>query len=132
MSAETAVQAALYTALTGLGLTVYDVAPQASDGGSTASWPYVEIGFIGLSEWDTGSWLGHEFTARIHTRGQRAAGMAAVKTIQGDIYEALHRVPLTITGQQNVVLARQTSFCDRAPDGTFHGVCEYNGLIKAT
>lgn len=131
MSAETAVQAALYTALSGAGLTTYDVAPQASDGGSTASWPYVEVGFTALTEWDTCDWLGHEFTARIHTRS-RSGSMAEAKGIQGTIYTTLHRHELTMTGQTNVSLTRQTSMCDRAPDGTFHGVCEYHGLIKAT
>lgn len=131
MSAETAVQGALYTALSGAGLTVYDAAPQASEAGSSASWPYVEVGFTALSEWDTFDWTGHEFLARIHTRS-RSSSMAEAKGIQGTIYNTLHRHELTVTGQSNVVLMRQVSMCDRAPDGTFHGVCEYHGLIKAT
>lgn len=135
MSAETAIQTALYAALNGatyaVAVTVYAAAPQASDSGSSASWPYIEMGFTALTEWDTKTETGHEFMARIHTRS-RSHSMLEAKAIQGVIYDTLHRHPLTITGQTNIVLMRQTSMCDRAPDGTFHGVCEYRGLIQAT
>ena len=131
MSAETAIQAALKGVLEGIGLTVYDRAPQADDGGSDASWPYVTIGYTALSEWDTFTETGFEFTARLHTRS-RSGSFAEAKTIQGQMYAALHRIPMTITGFRSVVLIRQSSDCTDAPDDTIHGVCEYRGLIQAT
>jgi len=68
MAGEFEVQKALYLALDGIGLTTYDAAPQATDGGSLASYPYVEVGAIVLAEWDTSSETGVDYIARIHTR----------------------------------------------------------------
>ena len=129
MSAETAVQAALYSALTALGLTVYDAAPQAADGASSASWPYVEVGMIILNVWDTYGETGHDFVARIHTRS-RSGSMAEAKGIQGQIWTRLHRGALTITGHNLINLIRESSEVTRAPDGSYHGVCAYRGLIE--
>lgn len=129
MSAETAVQGALFSALSALGLTVYDAAPQAADGGSVASWPYVEVGMIIMSPFDTYSETGHEFAARIHTRS-RSGSMAQAKTIQGQIWSRLHRGALTVPGHNFINLIREASEVTRAPDGSFHGVCAYRGLIE--
>ena len=129
MSAETEVQKALYLALAGVGLQVYDVAPQTADGGSAAAFPYIEVGEIVLSEFDTASETGFDFTARIHTRS-RSKSHAEAKGIQGQIYARLHRGSLSITGFNFIQLARESSRCDRVSDGSFHGVCEYRGLIE--
>lgn len=130
MGAEIEVQRALYTALSGAGLTVYDFAPQSTDGGTVAI-PYVEVGAIILSEWDTFTETGHAFLARIHTRSRSGSALEA-KTVQGTIYATLHRQSITITGQTSVLLTREMSDCTRQPDGSFHGVCEYRGLIQST
>jgi hypothetical protein len=129
MSAETEVQKALYLALAGIGLQVYDVAPQATDGGSNATFPYVEVGEIVLTEFDTASETGFDFVARIHTRS-RSTSHAEAKTIQGQIYARLHRGPLVVDGFHFIQLDRESSRCDRVSDGSFHGVCEYRGLIE--
>ena len=129
MSAETAVQGALYSALSTLGLTVYDTAPQAADGASMASWPYVEVGMIVMQPFDTYAETGHEFAARIHTRS-RSASMAEVKALQGQIWARLHRGALTVPGHNFINLIRESSDATRAPDGSFHGVCVYRGLIE--
>jgi hypothetical protein len=129
MSAQVEIRTALKDVLTTEGLRVYAHAPQQADGASTATWPYVEIGWVNLGEWDTQTGTGFEFLARIHSRGR--AGMTEVLNIQGDIYDALHRQEMTITGQNNIVLMLENSFCDRAPDGSFHGICEYRGLTEA-
>ena len=131
MSVETEVQAALFTALTGAGLTVYDHAPQATDGGAATAWPYVEVGAVIFTEWDTCTELGHSFLARVHTRSRSRAAQEA-KAMQGVIYDTLHRHELTLTGFTNVVLVREMSDCTRVADGSFHGVCEYRGLVQAT
>ena len=130
MGAETTVQGALYTALTALGLRVYDVAPQAADGASLATYPYVEVGEIIFAEFDDKSVNGFDFVARIHTRS-RSGSKAEAKGIQGQIYTRLHYGELTITGQRLILLRRENSFCDRSADGSLHGVCEYRGLIEA-
>lgn len=129
MSAELEIQRGIYSALTAAGLRVYDSAPQASDGGSTATFPYVEIGHIIVNEWDTTTRLGFDFTARIHTRS-RSAGMAEAKGIQGTIYDTLHLGTITVSGYSQVLLKRIMSDVQRSNDGSFHGVCEYRGLIE--
>jgi len=129
MAAEFAIQKALYDALTALGLTVFDSAPQVADGGSAASWPRVEVGFINLAPFDTYSELGFNCVARIHTRS-RSAGMKEAKEIQGQIYARLHRGDLTIVGHRLIEMHRLASDVTRAGDGSFHGVCEYRALIE--
>lgn len=129
MSAEIEVQRALYTALNALGLRVYDSAPQAADGASVATFPYVEIGAIVLAEFDTANETGFDFIARVHTRS-RSASMAEAKGIQGQIYARLHRGALAVTGFNFVLIQREASDCTRTGDGSFHGVCEYRGLIE--
>jgi len=123
MSGETAIQGALYSALSALGLTVVDAGQQ------DATWPYVEIGFIVLNPFDTAGETGFDYVARIHTRS-RSASMKEAKDIQGAIYDRLHRGALTITGFQHVLIQRERSEVMRAPDGSSHGVCEYRGLIS--
>ena len=129
MVAEIEFQRALYTKLSGLGLTVYDVAPQAKDGASLATFPYVEIGSLITSEWDTSTEDGFSVLARIHTRS-RSGSTYEARTIQGQIYAALHNAELTITGQNRVLIMREMSDLTRQPDGSFHGVCEYRALIE--
>ena len=129
MAAEFEVQKALYTAISGLGLTVYDSAPQASDGGAGALFPYVEVGAIVMTQFDTGSETGFDFVARIHTRS-RSSGMKEAKDIQGLMYSGLHRGTITVTGYNFVLLDREASDVTREADGSFHGICEYRGLIE--
>jgi len=129
MAAEFEVQKALFQALTALALRVYDAAPQATDGASTATFPYVEVGAIAFAEFDTLSETGFDFIARVHTRS-RSASMAECKGIQGQIYARLHRGALAVTGQNTILIQRESSICTRAADGSFHGVCEYRGLIE--
>lgn len=125
MSGETAIQGALYSALSALGLTVVDVGQQ------DAVWPYVEIGAIVLNPFDTANKTGFDYVARLHTRS-RSTSMKEAKDIQGQIYGRLHRGALTVTGFHHVLIQRERSEVMRAPDGSFHGVCEYRGLIETT
>ncbi len=129
--AEAVLQGALHSAVSSLGITTYDAAPQAPDGGSTASFPYVEVGSIVLADFDTKDRNGFDFVARIHTRS-RSSTMKEAKLIQGQIYNLLHNGDLIITGYRLILLRRQTSQVTRDTDGTFHGVCEYRGLIETT
>jgi hypothetical protein len=130
MAAEFEIQKALYSALSALDLRVYDSAPQQADGASLAVFPYVEVGFINLRPFDDSTNTGFNFVARIHTRS-RSAAMGEAKQIQGQIYDRLHRGALSITGFHTVLIEREMSDCSRASDNSFHGVCEYRGLIEA-
>lgn len=123
MSAETAIQGALYSALSALGLRVVDTGKQ------DALWPYVEVGFIVMNAFDTATENGFDYLARIHTRS-RSAGMKEAKEIQGQIYDRLHRGALSVTGYQHILIQRERSEVLTAPDGSLHGVCEYRGLIS--
>jgi hypothetical protein len=131
MAAEFAVQQALFTALSTLGLRVVDSAPEPADGGSDAVFPYVEVGAIVLAPMDTKDRNGFDMVARIHTRS-RAGSMREAKEIQGQIYGLLHHGDLNITGQRLILMRRETSDVTRAADGSFHGICEYRGLIETT
>lgn len=123
------IQKALFSALNALGLTVYDAAPQAKDGGNAGAFPFVTIGEIVIAQFDTNTETGFDFVARIHTRS-RSAGMREAKEIQGQIYARLHRGTLTIPDYNFIQMDRENSFVDRVADGSFHGVCEYRGLIE--
>lgn len=128
MPAEFELQKAVYTVLNGIGLRVYDSAPQAADGASTGTFPYVEIGHIILSQDDTFTENAFNIVMRVHTRS-RSASMAETKNIQGQIYAALHRQRPAVTGFTVLDLWRDNSEVMRASDGSFHGVCEYRGQM---
>jgi len=129
MSAEWEVQKALYTALSSLGLTVYDAAPQAADGGNAGAFPYVEVGAIVLAEWDTKTVPGFDAVARVHTRS-RSGSMEQAKKMQGQIYARLHIGDMIITGYNLILMRRETSDVTRVTDGSFHGICEYRLLFE--
>jgi len=129
MSAEWEVQKALFSALSALGLTVYDAAPQAVDGGNAGAFPYVAIGAIVFSRWDVKAGNGFNFVPRVHTHS-RKAGMQEVKQMQGQIYDRLHHGALTIPGYNLVLLQFQDSDVTRVASGAFHGVSEFLGMIE--
>jgi|SRR5690606_17449793 len=94
MSFETAVQTALFNALsTNLDIAllvsgVFDSVPDAT------GYPYITIGEAIHNEWDTDNTIGHQVSVTVHT-WSRARGRAQTKAIQGEIYNALHRAHLT-------------------------------------
>lgn len=129
MSAEIEFQRALFSVLGALGLTVYDAAPQARDGASLGNYPYVEIGTLIAGEWDDNTADGFSILARVHTRS-RSASMLEARIIQGQIYTALHHAALSVTGQNCILVMRESSDLMRQEDGSFHGVCEYRALLS--
>ena len=135
MAAEVEVQRALYGALSGLGLRVYDSAPQSADGGSVAAFPYVEVGAIVMAEYDTTTDTGFDFVARVHVRLGDGLGLLLVLLLLLLILlllvldGRLHLGDLTIAGHTLILLRRETSDVTRIADGSFHGVCEYRGLV---
>lgn len=133
MGVEVELQRALYTRLNGasIGADVFDIAPQAANGGDLSAFPFVTIGRIIITEWDTQTKLGVSALCRIHT-WSRTATLLECKTVQGAIYTALHRQELTVTGFANVSLLREDTDCFPEQDGRVHGVCEYRALIEAS
>lgn len=129
MSAEFEVQKALFSAVEALGIRAYDSAPQSADGASLAVFPYVEVGAVVMAPMDAKDRNGFDFVARIHTRS-RSQSMKEAKDTQGAMYARLHHGDLTISGQRLILLRRETSDVTRAADGSFHGICEYRGLIE--
>lgn len=127
MGASTAVKAALYEAIAGLGFTTYTVPLQAADGGSDAAFPYVRIGAVVHSPFDTNSDNGFDFTARIYTHW-RGRDEQPGTLIQDAIYDRLHHGALDITGYRLILLHRQASSTTPA-EGSFTGLCEYRALI---
>jgi len=136
MGIEVEYQKALWSVLNTnkvtLGLTgVYDFAPQAADGGDTAPFPYATMGQIFAVQMDTQTTEGFEMTGRVHVFS-RSGSMLQCKTIQGKIYDLLHRSTLTVTGFNNFLLLRNESDCLMDEDGKVHGVCEYRGLVDSS
>lgn len=136
MSIEAAYQTALYTVLNTAKATlgvvgVYDIAPQKSDASSSANFPYIVMGRIYPVALDTQTKNGFAMTSRIHVYS-RSGSMLECKTIQGKIYDLLHRADLTVTGFNSFSLLRVDSDCFHEKDSEIHGVCEYRGLVEVS
>lgn len=142
MTQFTAIQSALYTALTTdaplddllarqrdatgdvtTGPAVYDHVPQPPDGGNDAWFPYVTIGDNDSSEWDTDTETGLDTAVTVHVWSRQRGRMEA-REIQGAIYDALHRNDsLAVTGQDTVLCQQEFAQVLVDPDGkTRHGV----------
>lgn len=132
MAAEFEIQKAIYTvlngdaALTALGPSIVDYGP-ADDDASTI-YPFVAIGNIIVSEWDTDDTTGFDVLARIHTYSD-SHSVKETKQIQGAIYDALHRQDISVTGYDDILIRREDSDVMRTSRGAFHGVCEYRGYL---
>jgi hypothetical protein len=113
------IQQAIYNRLAGiyeLGATVYDHAPQDEE------FPYVTIGEGTATQWDTDDSLGSEETVTIHV-WSRYRGRKEVKEIQAEIYDALHRYELPVTGSHTVTVEWEYADTFLDPDGlSRHGV----------
>lgn len=129
MSFETALQTAIYVALSNdaplsaLVMGVYDDVPQSS------AFPYVTIGEDVHTEWDTDTSSGSDATITIHA-WSRAPGRKETKQIQGAIYDALHRSNLAVTGYATVGVDWQQSESFIDADGeTRHGVQTFRVIL---
>jgi len=135
MSFALAVQVAVYerlsaySPLAALIKGVYDSVPQPNDSGSGADFPYVTIGDDSIVEWSDDTRSGADILINIHT-WSRARGRKETKTIQGLIFDALHRYNLTVADYHNVGIdfENEQSFIDA--DGlTRHGVSVFRIII---
>lgn len=132
-SADFAIQSAIYSALsadatlTAITSNIVDFGPSQDD--ASLIYPYVAIGAIVASSFDSDNKDGFDYVARLHTWSNTGSAKQT-KDIQSAIYGALHRVSLTVTSWNNFLIYRDSSFVERSSSGAFHGVCEYRGLIS--
>lgn len=119
---ETAVQSAVYSALTSntsLMNLISGVYDYVEDG---ETFPYVTIGEAIHSEWDTNTELGETVSLTVHS-WSRYRSRAEVKQIQGAVFNALNRTNLTYAGFTFMNCSRTGSQSFRDSDGlTIHGV----------
>lgn len=135
MSFETALQSALYSALSGdialsaLVVGVYDDVPQPVDAGDSSAFPYVTIGESVHTGWDTDTSSGDDASVTVHV-WSRYSGRAETKQIQGAIYDVLHRSNLAVTGYATVSVDWEQSESFLDSDGqTRHGVQTFRILL---
>jgi len=130
VSAELAVQQAVYARLNSqLSVPVYDHVPQPADSGDDSMFPYVAIGDDTGIEWDTDTSDGWEITLTIHS-WSRTRGRLEVKTLQGEIWDALHRHDLAVQGYRTVFCYSEFSETFLEADGlTRHGVQRFRIVI---
>lgn len=121
---ETAIQAAIYTALNGnIAASVYDNVPK------NANYPYVTIGDDSHLAWDTDTTLGAETTITLHV-WSRYDGMKEAKDIQASIYSILHRANLSVSGYTLVTIDFVQSDIFIDADGfTRHGAQTFRILL---
>nr|WP_297388262.1 DUF3168 domain-containing protein [uncultured Roseateles sp.] len=127
-----ALQTAVFTRLAAAlaPVAVYDHVPQAVDPGSDVPFPYVTIGEDEPREWDTDTEDGFEATFTVHV-WSRQLGRLQVKQLQDEIYDALHRYNLPVTGYETVLLSFESATTLQDPDGiTQHGVSRFRGLFE--
>lgn len=114
-------QRALYTRLNAeiTGVTgVYDTPPQSDDSGDDSAFPYIKIGPFIPAPWDTDGSNGITVLADI-SLASRTTGLTR-RGIMGQIYSALHKYDLPITGANTVdcLFEAETDFED--PDNITH------------
>lgn len=131
MSFDLAVQKAVFDKLNGAS-ALTAIAPILDDVDEFESYPYVTIGEDVLGEWDTCTTQGADGTITIHV-WSRHKGRKEVKQIFSEIYAALHRQSLTVSGYDiiSTMWVNSASFLDS--DGlTRHGVQTYRLLVDET
>lgn len=136
MGIETAYQAGLFSVLdaakVSLGVTaIYDTAPQADAVTGAAAFPYITMGLIFPTNWDTDLNIRFQVTSRLHV-WSRSSAMGECKTIQGEMFDLLHRNRFAIAGFKHVDIMRQDTSCEPSQDKRIHGICEYLSLVSKT
>lgn len=132
MSRGNAIQAAIYTRLSGYaplsGVYVYDGVPQ----NATPYYPSITIGEDIATAWDTDEKLGAEIIVAVHV-WSRSAGRQECKNIQGHIFDAMARYELTVTGYKMVTIEFEGEESFLEPDGeTRHGVSKFRVYLTTT
>lgn len=131
MGFETVVQTEIYQCLladqalsAAISNRIYDSVPQ------DATFPYVTIGEDIHSAWDTHYEVGSWVSITIHV-WSRHKGKQETKSIQGLIYNALHRVSLSSPGFNFTAVDFDSSQSFLDADGlTRHGVSTFRVLVE--
>jgi len=131
-SASFALQQAVYAKLTATaalttllgGQRVYDEVPVR------AEFPYVSFGPGFERDWATGSEAGSEHTMTLHVYS-RAHGRKEVDDVLALLREALHDLPLTLSGHRLVNLRHEASDARRESDGvTYRGIARFRAVTE--
>jgi len=124
MPAATELQAAIYSALTGAGLTVYDAVPE------NAAFPYVTIGYSQELPFDTHTSRGREIVSTIHI-WSRYPGAKEIKELAATVISTLDRTSLTLPNWHHVYTLFDSATYLQDPDGiTRHAVVEFRSLLQ--
>jgi phosphoribosyl-AMP cyclohydrolase len=116
-------------AVTALCSRIVDYGPRVDD--ASTIYPYIAIGDMILSEFDTDDTNGFDAVFRIHIYSDQGGSMETRK-IQDAIYYTLHRRELWVTGECNYLLYRMDTQVMQTSRGAFHGVDEYRALFDAS
>jgi hypothetical protein len=127
-----AVQTALYSKLTGaaavtalVGTRVYSRAPDE------ATFPYIAIGEDVAVEWASKTFDGMDISVTIHV-WSRYRGNKECLQIMAAVYDALHNVSLTVTGQNHIFTRFEFQTTMGDPDGiTYHGIQRFQIITHA-
>lgn len=125
MSFSADTQKAIYDALilASLGVPVY------GDPQKDASYPYIVVGDDSFAPFDTDTSTGFDAIATIHV-WDNYKGYKRIKNISGDVYAALNRANLSITGYTVLDCMFDSSDYFLDTDGkTRHGVISFRLLI---
>lgn len=132
--AASAVQAAIYTALTGasavtdlVSTRIYDAVPEG-----LSTFPYIELGDPVTEPWDGSNMLGQREDLTIHV-WSREMGRKQALAVLNAIHATLHRQSLTVSGQNHVLTIQTYQTVFRDADGeTWHGVARYRITTEST
>jgi hypothetical protein len=114
-----------YTPLTNIA-PVVDFGRRVDDGSTI--FPYVAIGTIILTQFDTDTTNGFDMLARIHTWSDSGSAKQC-RIIQGHIYNRLHKDYLLSAAFDSVLMYRDSTDVMQDANGTFHGICEYRAIL---
>lgn len=131
--ATNAVQAAVYTALTGasavtdlVSTRIHDQVPE-----NLATFPYIELGDPVLTPFDAAVMRGQTEDLTIHAWSREGGRKQALSILEA-LYATLHRQPLTITGHTHVQTIHRFATVMPDPDGeTWHGVTRFEIITQA-
>lgn len=119
-------QKIVFDALSGnISATVYDDVPDLPPGDPAANFPYVVMANDISEPLDTDSWVGETVTIELNI-WSRYNGSKEAKTIQAEIYDLLHRQPLTLAGVDVVDCLHTYSGIREIGSGNYvHGISRY-------
>lgn len=106
---------------------IYDAVPD------NTSQPYITIGEISVSQWDTNDIAGAEVEINVHTwvSNQLTRGRKTCKEYMEIIHGLLDNYDLDIDGHNCVLLRHEFSNTDLDPDGiTYHGTQRFRMLTQ--